>query len=125
MSILDDLPGIISDAAGYLVFKDATLTRTTTVAGANPWDPPASTSTTAYTCKALRDSFGATWLAGGLVAAEDVKIIILADTLSVEPQPGDKIAIGADEWTIVPAGGSAPAVMADPATATWECRAKK
>jgi len=104
MSILDDVAGIIADAAGDLVFKDATLTKTTTTPAANPWDPP-TTSTTAYTCKALRDTFGATWLAGGLVDAEDT--------------------IGADTWTIVPAGGGKAAVSTDPATACWECRARK
>lgn len=125
MSILDDVAGIIADAAGDLVFKDATLTKTTQVAGTNPWDPPASTSTTAYTCKALRDTFGATWLAGGLVDAEDVKVLILADTLSVTPEAGDRITIGSDTWTIVPAGGGNAAVSTDPATACFECRARK
>ena len=129
MSILDDVAGIIADAAGDLVFKDATLTRPTKVAGATAYDPPASTGTATYTCKALRDTFGSTWLAGGLVAAEEVKIIILADTLSVEPQPGDKITIQGETYTIVPMsvgfGQGIKAVGADPATATWECRAKK
>lgn len=125
MSILDDVAGIIADAAGDLVFKDATLTKTVTVAGANPWDPPASTSTTAYTCKALRDTFGTTWLAGGLVDAEDVKVLILADTLSVTPEAGDRITIGSDTWTLVPAGGGKPAVSVDPANACFECRARK
>ena len=68
MSILDDVAGIIADAAGDLVFKDATLTRPTKVAGATAYDPPASTGTATYTCKALRDTFGSTWLAGGLVS---------------------------------------------------------
>ena len=124
MSILDDVAGIIADAAGDLVFKDATLTKTTTTPAANPWDPP-TTSTTAYTCKALRDTFGATWLAGGLVDAEDVKVLILADTLSATPEAGDRITIGSDTWTIVPAGGGKAAVGVDAANACFECRARK
>lgn len=124
MSILDDVAGIIADAAGDLVFKDATLAKTTTTPAVTPYDPP-TTSTTAYSCKALRDTFGATWLAGGLVDAEDVKVLILADTLSVTPEAGDRITIGADTWTIVPAGGGKAAVSTDPATACWECRARK
>ena len=125
MSILDDVAGILADVAGDLVFKDATLTKTTVTAGSTAYDPPASTSTTAYTCKALRDTSGATWLSGGLVDAEDVKVLILADTLSVTPEAGDRITIGSDTWTIVPAGGGKAAVDVDPANACWECRARK
>jgi hypothetical protein len=106
-------------------FLDATLTRTTAVAGTNPWDPPASTSDTAYSCKAIRDTFGATWLSGGLVDAEDVKIIVLASTLSVTPESGDRITLGGVTWTIVPAGSGKPAVSTDPATATWDLRCRK
>ena len=111
MSILDDVAGIIADVAGDLVFKDATLTKTT--------------STTTYTCKALRDTFRATWIAGGLVDAEDVKVLVLADTLSVTPEAGDRITIGSDTWTLVPAGGGKAAVGVDPANACFECRARK
>ena len=124
MSILDDVAGIIADVAGDLVFKDATLTKTTTTPAANPWDPP-TTSTTTYTCKALRDTFRATWIAGGLVDAEDVKVLVLADTLSVTPEAGDRITIGSDTWTLVPAGGGKAAVGVDPANACFECRARK
>lgn len=124
MSILDDVAGIIADAAGDLVFKDATLTKATTTPAANPWDPP-TTSTTAYTCKALRDTFGATWLAGGLVDAEDVRVLVLSDTLSVTPEAGDRITIGSDTWTIVPAGGGKAAVSVDPANAVYEVRARR
>jgi hypothetical protein len=124
MSILDDLPEIMSDTLGADVFSAATLTRTTATPGANPWDPPASTSETTYPCRALRDTFGATWLSGGLVDAEDVKVLILAGTLSTTPEPGDRITIGAQTWTIVPAGGGKPAVATDPATAVWELRCR-
>lgn len=124
MSILDDLPDLIGDALSG-EFLDATLTRTTQVAGANPWDAPASSSTTTYACKAIHDTWGASWLSGGLVAADEVKVLVLAASLSVEPQPGDQITIRGETFTIVPAGGGKPAVSTDPARATWELRCRK
>jgi hypothetical protein len=123
MSILDDLPDTIGGALAD-TFRDATLTKTTTTPAANPWDSP-TTSTASYTCKALRDTFGAYWLSGGLVDAEDVKVLILASTLSVAPEAGDRITIGSEMWTIVPAGSGKPAVATDPANAVWELRARK
>lgn len=123
MSFLDDIPDLISDALGG-DFRDATLTRTTVTAGVNPWDPPAGNTTTDYPCKALREEFGASWLAGGLVDATDVKILVLAATLSVTPEAGDRITIGSASWTVVPAGSGKPAVSVDPAGAVWELRCK-
>ena len=123
MSFLDDIPDLISDALGD-DFRDATLTRTTVTAGANPWDPPAGSTTTDYSCKALREEFGASWLAGGLVDATDVKILVLAATLPVTPEAGDRITIGSASWTVVPAGSGKPAVSTDPAGAIWELRCK-
>ena len=123
MSFLDTMPDEIAEAFAD-DFRDATLTRTTTTAGANPWDPPAGSTTTDYPCKALREEFGASWLAGGLVDATDVKILVLAATLSVTPEAGDRITIGSSSWTVVPAGSGKPAVSADPANAVWELRCK-
>jgi hypothetical protein len=106
-------------------FLDATLTRAVPVAGANPWDPPASSSDTTYSCRAIPDTWGATWFAGGLVASDEAKILILASTLATDPQPGDKITVRSETYTIVPAGSGKPAVAVDPALACWECRAKR
>lgn len=125
MSILDDLPAIMNDALGESVFLDATLTRTTQVAGTNAWDAPASSSDTSYTCKAIHDTWSASWLASGLVATDDLRVIVLADSLEVEPQPGDRITIRSETFTIVPAGAGGPAVSTDPARATWELRCRK
>lgn len=107
-------------------FLPATLTRVTTAVPdpETPWIPGAATSTT-HSCRAIHDIWDATWLAGGLVAAGEVKIVILAATLAVEPEPGDTITIRGETFTIVPAGAGKPAVSTDPARATWECRARR
>ena len=124
MSFLSYIPDMIVFAFSC-VFHDSTLTRTSLVYGANEWDAPASSSTTAYACKAIHDTWGASWLSGGLVAADEVKVLVLAASLEVEPQPGDQITIRGQTFTIVPAGGGKPAVSTDPARATWELRCRK
>jgi hypothetical protein len=125
MSFLDDLPDLIGDALGD-EFLPATLTRVTTAAPnpATPWIPGEASSAT-YSCRAIHDTWGATWLAGGLVGSDEVKVVILAATLAVEPQPGDTVTIRGETFTIVPAGAGKPAVSTDPARATWECRARR
>ena len=50
------------------------------------------------------------WLDAAFRAVVDggfdkVRVLILADTLSATPEAGDRITIGSDTWTIVPAGG--------------------
>lgn len=106
------------------LFLDATLSRTSSAAGANDWTPGAAT-TTDYTCKAIHDKWGAIWLSGGLVAADDVKLLILAASVTVKPMAGDVVTIRGEAFTIVSDGGSKPAVETDPAQAVWTCRARK
>lgn len=122
MSSLDEMPAEIAEAFAE-DFLDATLTRTAPTRGAQEWDPPTGETVTAYPCKAIHDSWSASWLANGLVGADEVRILVLAATLSVEPQPGDRITIRGETFTIVPAGSGKPAVATDPAKATWELRA--
>lgn len=123
MTILDSLPNIVNGALGS-VFLSATLSRTTRAAGPNDYTPGAETTAT-YACKAIHETFGVSWLANGMVDADEVKVLILAASLSVEPLPGDKITIRGVTYTIVPAGAGRAAVMTDPAKAVWECRARK
>lgn len=107
------------------LFLDATLTRDVVAAGGDPADPPAPTPVS-YPCKAIRDTYGVSFRSGGLVNEQDVKVIILQQSLSVTPIPLDRISIVGmnGQLTIVtPGAGSQPAVSADPANATWECRA--
>lgn len=111
------------------LFLDAVLTRD--VPGVNSpdtddFDPPLPTEAT-YACKAIRENYGVGLRAGGLVNAEDVKIIILQRSLAVTPQPLDRIVITEHgvTFSIVPGDSKGqPAVSADPANAVWECRAR-
>ncbi len=104
------------------IFLDATLTRDVPAVATDPADPPAPTQVT-YTCKAIEEEYSAGLRGGGLVGAKDVPILILAASLSVAPQPMDRITIRGYTVTIVPAdAGGMKAVRSDPARATWMCR---
>lgn len=107
------------------LFLDTTITRDVAGTITDPADPPAPT-TTSFTCKAIRETYGVGHRSGGLVQSKDVKIIILQTSLATTPQPGDRITITGmgGPWTIVSEGAGQPAVQADPANATWECRAR-
>jgi hypothetical protein len=111
------------------LFLDATLTRAATAAGPNAWTPGAVT-TTVYACKAIHEAWSTGLLAQGLVEADDVKVLILASSIAIEPAPGDMITIRGEQFTIIiiPAGGGKamkPAVSTDPAKAVWEIRARR
>jgi hypothetical protein len=54
-----------------------------------------------------------------LVNATDVKVLILASTLSVTPQETDRITIRGVTYSVL------GVIMGDPAKATWECRCKQ
>jgi hypothetical protein len=119
----------VGKAMSSVLFLDATLTRD--VASSNSpdidsFDPPAPTQIT-YTCKANRDTYDVGLIAGGMVQATDVKVLILQTTLNTTPQSGDRLTITGQggPWSIVPANSSGQAaVSADPANATWQCRAR-
>lgn len=107
------------------LFLDAVLTRDVVASGGDPADPPAPTLVT-FSCKAIRDSYGVGLRSGGLVDVKDVKVIILQQSLSTIPLPLDRITItgmGGPFTIVAPGAGGQPAVSADPANATWECRA--
>lgn len=106
------------------LFLPATLSRTTMAEGSEPWTPGAPT-TVVYGCRAIHAAWGSSWLAGGLVDADDVKVMVLASSLATEPEPGDVVTIRGESFTVVPGGSGRPAVMTDPAKAVWELRAKR
>jgi len=119
-----ELAHVIADAASF-IFLDATLTRDVPGTITDPADPPAPT-TVNYPCKAIEDTYSTGQRANGLVAADDVRVLILATTLAVAPLPGDRITIRGVTRTIVPVGTTGlPGVDSDPARATWECRTRK
>ncbi len=121
------LAATINSALGFL-FLEATLTRDVVPDSPayDPADPPASVPVS-YSCKAIRETYGVGHRSGGLVEAQDVKILILQNSLSVTPKPLDRILItgmGGTFTIVAPGAGGQPSVMADPANATWECRAR-
>jgi len=123
-SILESsLAATIASAASF-IFLDATLERDVQGTITDPADPPAPTQVT-YSCKAIEDTYSAGLRSAGVVNETDVKILILAATLSVSPLPGDRITIRGVKRQIVPMGTSGlPGVQSDPARATWECRTR-
>lgn len=120
------LSGLAKTIGGAMagVFYDATLTRDVATPGPNAWTPGAMVPTD-YPCKVLPDTWGAYSLSGGLVAAQDAKLLVLASTLAVEPKEGDRVTVQGATYTISSDGGSRPAVGTDPARAVWELRARK
>lgn len=99
------------------LFYDATLSRTTTTGG-SPFDPGGGTTTTVdYTCKAIEDTYSLFEQQNTLIQAGDVKVIVLATTLSVTPTTADKITTRGTERAII-------RVDRDPAGATWTLQAR-
>lgn len=96
------------------LFLDAVLTRETPGTGGDPFDPPPPVVTT-YPCKGLVEAYSDYFRKSGLVDAKDRKVLILATSLAVKPQAGDRVTIQHITFTL-------SEVSADPATAVYECR---
>lgn len=123
MTVLADIRAEIG--AGLAdIFFDATLIRDTAASAAAAWDSGAVTSVN-YPCKAIHEMWAASLMASGLVNIDEVRVLILATSLSVEPKPLDRITIRNETFTIVPMGSGRAPVMTDPAQAVWDCRARK
>ncbi len=100
------------------IFLDATLTRD----GANStaaYDPTTAAATV-YTCKAIAEYTDGT-KGTDMAGVSDAKVLILAGSLTVKPEPLDRIAIAIQGFSGVIANDQR-AVISDPALATWECR---
>ena len=117
--------GLAKTIAGAMknLFLDATLTRFVPASTGSAYDPDPPVSTD-YACKAIFDQWGAYHQANGLVLNTDRKVLVLANTLAVEPMPGDRIAIGGVTLNVYSNGEGAPAVATDPAKAVWTLRAR-
>ena len=115
MGILDDIPGILSAAAGDLLFTDATLKTVSgrTTDGRGGW----TQSTTSTACKALVTDYSAFMRATAGIGSDERKVIILGHELGVVPEPEDTVTVEGKDWRIIE-------VSRDPASATYECRAK-
>lgn len=121
MGLLDgDIASLVSEGLEAADLPlDLTLTRTT--AGTPDPDQPwvaVSDTETAYSCRGFEDTYSAYYLANQLVQEGDRRIMIIAESLSVTPQPGDRITSRGEIFTIV------GPVKADPARALWECQCR-
>jgi hypothetical protein len=117
MSILDgELAETIADALEAADLPlDCVLTRSTPGDG-DPWNPDAGTSTD-YACKGFTDEYTALERADSLIQADDIKVVIVATTVAIEPLPLDSVSIRSKTYTVVN-------VSTDPARALWQLQAR-
>lgn len=103
-------------AAFNALFLPATLTRDAVPSSPayEPFDPPAPVSVE-YSCRAIVEAYSDKFRLEGLVQANERKVLILATSLSVRPQPQDRVTIRGITFTVVD-------VKTDPAEAVWECK---
>lgn len=120
MSILEgELAQTITDA---LLDADIPygVTITRTVPGEpdpeTPWIPGEDT-VTAYECMGFTETFEADFISGGLVQANDVKVVILPLTLTTTPELTDYVTVRGKTYTII-------SIRPDPALATIALQAR-
>ncbi len=121
VSPLVKLPQTIYKSFQFMFF-DATLTRD----GANSGDAydPDTAAATVYKCRAIAQEYGAGVQGTDLVGATDMNVLILAGSLTVQPEALDRVAIPSQGFSGVVYSGTSgkKAVTTDPAKATWQCR---
>ncbi len=100
------------------IFLDATLTRDGSNSG-DAYDPDIAAATV-YTCKAIAEPSSGT-SGSDIAGVTDATILILANSIAVQPEPLDRIAIPSQGISGVIANDK-KAVVSDPARATWQCR---
>lgn len=81
-----------------------------------PWIP-GTPVTTNYPCKGWLDHYEAAELVNTTILATDVKVMIVATTLAIEPAPSDHVTVRGDGYTVI-------SVSADPARAIWQLQAR-
>ena len=98
------------------LFLDAVLARDVPVVSPDPADPLPPTQAT-YAAKAIVEGYSDYYKTNGLVDAKDRKVLILATSLGVRPEPGDRVTISNITFTLQD-------VSTDPAEAVWTCRGR-
>lgn len=98
------------------LFLDATYTVDVPGTITDPADPPAPT-TTDYACKAIVETYSDYYSKNELVQDGDRKVLILANSLSVQPVVNSRITISGITFTTIK-------VDTDPATAVWEIQGR-
>lgn len=116
MGILDDLPKIVKDATGDLLFKDASLTPTASRVS-DGRGGYTETPGAAVTVKALVTNYSDFVRAAGNIGEDERKVIILGHDID-PPEPGNIVELEGETWKLVDA-------VRDPAKATYKCRAKR
>lgn len=115
MSILDsELADTLTDALSAFDIPQSCVVTRTTLSGP-PFDP--TTTTTDYDCVGWRDTYSAMEHANNTVLMSDVKIYVVASSLSITPATPDKITINGRSYNIIN-------VSADPAGACWVIQAR-
>jgi hypothetical protein len=92
-----------------------TLRRKIMAAGRDEHGDPIAFEPSTYPFEGMIDQYSAFTKATGGIPASDVKVLIIAGSLSVRPQKDDELKIR-DQWYRV------RGVSTDPAEATWECQ---
>lgn len=69
-----------------------------------------------FPCRAVVDAYSAFLVASGVVSINDVKVIILTDSLKATPKLTDVVSVRGKTYTILN-------IETDPALATWVLRA--
>lgn len=95
------------------LFLDATYTVDVPNTGSDPADPPAPTPTD-YPCKSMVEKYSDYYTKNGLVQDGDRKVLILANSLSVQPVANARLTIRGITFTLTK-------IETDPAQAVWEC----
>lgn len=117
-SILDgDLADDIADAltSAGIPFAVA-ITRDVPQDSPDPADPLPPISTD-YAGSGWVDDWDASYLASGLVERADVKIIIIATSIAIVPDTGDRVTVRGKTYSVLN-------VSADPALATYTLQAR-
>lgn len=88
------------------------------ISGGGPLDPDGGQVTyTDYKCEGFFDSYSAYEIANTLIEGGDKKVIIIADSLAIEPQSHDMISNGQQSFNIVN-------IDADPTKSIYEMQVR-
>lgn len=120
MSILEgELAQTITDA-----LLDADIPYTVTINRTEPGAPdpetpwiPGDPTLVAYECMGFTEQFSADYISGGLVQADDVRVVILATTLAISPALSDTVTVRGQTLAII-------RISPDPALATIALQAR-
>jgi hypothetical protein len=112
-SLADDIAAAL-DGAG-IPFA-VTITRDVPQDSPDPADPLPPISTD-FACNGFIDDWDASYLASSLVERGDVKVVIIATSIAIVPDTGDRVTVRGKTYSVLN-------VSADPALATYTLQAR-